>query len=318
MAAKTRARQRQKLGSPGERDRQDDIAHRQRADRKWIDRRRVVVALLLAMLGWRCLGLPAVPNGPATAEEVQRAGGGRECRGRARQERPVIPRICSRSSAKAACSWRPLVICSFVMLVFVFERAIALRRGRVIPAPFVKRFLLQLREGKLDRDQALELCKESQSPVADVFAGAVRKWGRSSVEIEQAMIDSGERVAHGLRRYMRLFNAVATISPLLGLVGTVFGMIHLFNDIAHSDAMGRTELLAGGISRSLVDDGRRAVGRHSGPVHLSVLRQPGRSAAGRYRRAWGKRSWRRFRPKDCRTPRPPASKSRSAAGLIER
>jgi biopolymer transport protein ExbB len=146
----------------------------------------------------------------------------------------------------------PLVLCSFITLVFVFERAIALRRGRVIPAPFVKRFLLQLREGKLDRDQALELCKESQSPVADVFAGAVRKWGRSSVEIEQAMIDSGERVAHGLRRYIRLFNAVATISPLLGLLGTVFGMIHLFADIATSDAMGRTERLAGGISEALL------------------------------------------------------------------
>jgi biopolymer transport protein ExbB len=146
----------------------------------------------------------------------------------------------------------PLVLCSFVMLVFVFERAIALRRGRVIPAPFVKRFLLQLREGKLDRDQALELCKESQSPVADVFAGGVRKWGRSSAEIEQAMIDSGERVAHGLRRYLRLFNAMATISPLLGLVGTVFAMIHLFNEIATNDAMGRTELLAGGISEALL------------------------------------------------------------------
>ena len=63
------------------------------------------------------------------------------------------------------------------MLVFVFERVIALRRGRVIPAPFVKRFLHQLREGKLDRDQALDLCQESQSPVAEVFAGAVRASG---------------------------------------------------------------------------------------------------------------------------------------------
>ena len=146
----------------------------------------------------------------------------------------------------------PLFVCSFVMLVFVFERAIALRRGRVIPAPFVKRFLHQLREGKLDRDQALDLCQESQSPVSEVFAGAVRKWGRSSVEVEQAIIDSGERVAHGLRRYLRLFNAIATISPLLGLLGTVFGMIHLFNDISTSDAMGRTERLAGGISEALL------------------------------------------------------------------
>ena len=144
----------------------------------------------------------------------------------------------------------PIFLCSFVMLVFVFERAIALRRGRVIPAPFVKRFLHQLREGKLDRDQALDLCQESQSPVSDVFAGAVRKWGRSSVEVEQAIIDAGERVSHGLRRYPRLFNAIATLGPLLGLLGTVFGMIRLFNDISTSDAMGRTELLAGGISEA--------------------------------------------------------------------
>jgi biopolymer transport protein ExbB len=146
----------------------------------------------------------------------------------------------------------PLFLCSFIMLVFVFERAIALRRGRVIPAPFVKRFLHQLREGKLDREQALDLCQESHSPVSEVFAGAVRKWGRSSVEVEQAIIDSGERVAHGLRRYLRLFNAIATISPLLGLLGTVFGMIRLFNDISTSDAMGRTELLAAGISEALL------------------------------------------------------------------
>src|SRR4029079_11062000 len=78
------------------------------------------------------------------------------------------------------------------------------------------------------------------------------KWGRSSVEIEQAIIDSGERVAYGLRRYLRLFNAVASLGPLLGLLCTVFGMIRLFNDIATSDAMGRTELLAGGISEALL------------------------------------------------------------------
>jgi len=146
----------------------------------------------------------------------------------------------------------PLLVCSFVLLVFIFERIISLRRGRVIPRPFVKRFLLQLREGKLDRDQALDLCLESQSPVSDVFAAAIKKWGRPCVEVEQAILDAGERAANGLRRYIRLFNAIATISPLMGLLGTVFGMIRLFNEIATADAMGRTELLAGGISEALL------------------------------------------------------------------
>jgi len=145
----------------------------------------------------------------------------------------------------------PLFVCSFLTLVFLFERAISLRRGRVVPRPFVKRFLHQVGEGKLDRDGALELCRENGSPIADVFASAVRKWGRPSVELEQSVIDAGERVGAGLRRYIRLFNAVATISPLMGLLGTVFGMIRMFNSISTAEAPGRTELLAAGISEAL-------------------------------------------------------------------
>jgi biopolymer transport protein ExbB len=95
------------------------------------------------------------------------------------------------------------------------------------------------------------LCHENGSPVAEVFAATARKWGRPAVELEQTIIDAGDRVSNGLRRYIRLFNAVATISPLMGLLGTVFGMIRLFNAIATADAMGRTELLAAGISEAL-------------------------------------------------------------------
>ena len=146
----------------------------------------------------------------------------------------------------------PIIFCSFIMLVFIFERAIALRRGRVIPRPFVKRFLHQLSEGQLDKEKALQLCEENGSPVAQVFAGAVKKWGRPAVEVEQAVLDSGERASNGLRKYVRVFNAVSTISPLLGLLGTVFGMIKAFNDISTSDAMGRPELLSRGISEALI------------------------------------------------------------------
>ena len=146
----------------------------------------------------------------------------------------------------------PILLCSFVLLVFAFERAVALRRGHLIPRPFVKRFLHQLREGQLTPDEALKRCEEDGSAVAQVFAGAVRKWGRSSVEVEQAMIDAGERVCNGLRKNLRVLNGVATISPLLGLLGTVVGMIQAFNAIATNQAMGRPELLASGISQALL------------------------------------------------------------------
>jgi biopolymer transport protein ExbB len=146
----------------------------------------------------------------------------------------------------------PLMACSFVMLVFVFERSISLRRGRVVPRPFVKRFLHQLQDNQLDREQAVLVCEENGSPIARVFAAAVKKWGRPAVEVEQAIIDTGERVVHELRSYLRVFNGIATVAPMLGLMGTVFGMIRAFNDIATSDAMGRPELLAKGISEALL------------------------------------------------------------------
>ena len=146
----------------------------------------------------------------------------------------------------------PIGICSFLLFTFVFERTVSLRRRRIIPKPFVTRFIEQLRNGELDRAKALELCDDSRSPVSAVFAGAVRKWGRPAVEVEQAVIDSGERVTNGLRRNLRVLNGLATVSPLLGMLGTVVGMIRAFNSIATSDALGRPELLAAGISEALL------------------------------------------------------------------
>jgi len=146
----------------------------------------------------------------------------------------------------------PIALCSMVLLVFVFERFISLRRGRVIPRPFVKRILEQVRDKTLTKEAALELCDQNKSPVSEVFAAALKKWGKPAVEVEQAIIDAGERVTNGLRRYLRLLNGVSTVTPLLGLLGTVLGMIAAFNTIADGDAMGRPELLAKGISQALL------------------------------------------------------------------
>lgn len=145
----------------------------------------------------------------------------------------------------------PIAVCSFVLTVFVFERIIALRRGRVIPGPFVKRFLAQLSEGQIDREKALLLCEENGSPVAQVFAAAVKKWGKTSVEVEQAILDSGERVTNHLRKHLRLLNGIAQVGPLLGLLGTVVGMIVSFNGLSAGQE-GQREVLASGIAQALL------------------------------------------------------------------
>ncbi len=130
----------------------------------------------------------------------------------------------------------PIGICSFILVVFVFERMISLRRGRIIPGAFGKRFVDQLREGELNRNAAMTICHRNKSPLAQVFLAGVSKWGRPAVEVEQALIDAGERNSNYMRRYLRLINGIATVCPLLGLLGTVLGMIHAFDAMASVDA----------------------------------------------------------------------------------
>jgi biopolymer transport protein ExbB len=171
---------------------------------------------------------------------------------------PAQPQaISTHNLARAMVDGGPLMLvlgfCSLLVITFVFERAINLRRSRIIPKPFVTRMLEQIADGEIDRGQALELCEQNGSPIAQVFAGAVRKWGRPSVEVEQAAIDAGERAANKLRRYLRIFYGVANVGPLLGLMGTVLGMIETFNAIAGHDALGRAEMLAGGIAKALLN-----------------------------------------------------------------
>ncbi len=147
----------------------------------------------------------------------------------------------------------PIGICSFLLCVFAFERLVNLRRGRIIPGPFVKRFLEQLADGELQRQSALELCEENASLISRVFSAGLRKWGKPSVEVEQAILDEGERVGNELRKYLRMINGISTVSPLLGLLGTVLGMIQAFDAIALVDpSQDPKTLVALGLSQALI------------------------------------------------------------------
>ena len=148
----------------------------------------------------------------------------------------------------------PIALCSFILVVFAFERFISLRRGRIIPNPFTKKFLEQLDEGDLNKSTAVQLCDRNGSPLAQVFKAGVEKWGRPSVEVEQAVLDAGERQSNYLRRYLRLINGIATVCPLLGLLGTVLGMIHAFDAISTVDSATTDTkvLIATGISQALL------------------------------------------------------------------
>lgn len=182
------------------------------------------------------------------------------------QETPGATNTPSKESAGAAIPNSPwevaqamgmpftaaFVIASVIALWSAIERVAVLRVRRVIPRAFVDRFLMHLRTGRMEKVEALTVCQQNQSPMADIFMHGVRKWGKPSVEIEQAVIDGGERQVSLLKKRLRVLNGVATITPLVGLLGTVVGMIQAFNDIATADAMGQTQQIARGIAMALL------------------------------------------------------------------
>lgn len=145
----------------------------------------------------------------------------------------------------------PFAAITIVAVWVAVDRFVVLRRGRVIPKPFVRRFLRLLDAGELDPAEALQICQDNDSPVAHVFAHGIRKWGKPSVEVEQAIIDGGERQVSVLRKHLRMLNGAATISPLLGLLGTVWGMLIAFRDVSSRAGPGGMEQLGADIALAL-------------------------------------------------------------------
>lgn len=148
----------------------------------------------------------------------------------------------------------PITFFSFVVVLFAFERTLALRRRKVVP-PRLVRALGQLaaRPGPLDLRQAYALCQESRSAAAGVLRAVLMKAGRPLAELEHTLVETSEREAARLYKNVRPINLSTTVAPLLGLLGTVQGMIECFFITAHLPVgANKAEYLANGIYIALV------------------------------------------------------------------
>lgn len=147
----------------------------------------------------------------------------------------------------------PIGLCSLVTIAVAADRAISLRKSAVIPPTFLLGLTKQLETSADDPAASLAYCKQNDSPVARVFAAGVKRLGLPLEILERHIAEAGERELFKLRKNMRALSIIAAISPLLGLLGTIFGMIAAFQTVAVSgDALGRTELLASGIYEALI------------------------------------------------------------------
>ena len=147
----------------------------------------------------------------------------------------------------------PIAACSLVGLAVLVERLIVLRRRNVIPPAFLAGLKKALVQSGRERRAGLDYCRKHPSPVARVFAAGIKKLGASPETIEKHISEAGEREVLKLRKNLRLLSVIAAVSPLLGLLGTIFGMIEAFATVASSgEALGKTEMLAGGIYEAMI------------------------------------------------------------------
>ena len=144
----------------------------------------------------------------------------------------------------------PIGLCSVVALGYGLERLLRLTPGSLGLRKLGRELVPAVRSGGPER--GLELCAAESTPLARVMHTALARRGEPFLEREKAVEDAGSRELRRLGRGLKPLVVVAMIAPLLGLLGTVWGMILAFSTIALRDGLGRPELLAAGISQALI------------------------------------------------------------------
>ena len=143
----------------------------------------------------------------------------------------------------------PLVLASIAMFGIILERFWTLRRGSVIPPKLGGEVRAWARSAKIEKDHLEKL--RSNSPLGAILAVVVQNRQRSRELIREKAEEAGRQVVHQLGRYLNTLGTIATIAPLMGLLGTVSGLIRMFLVIT-SVGIGDANALAGGIGEALV------------------------------------------------------------------
>ncbi|HVY67157.1 MAG TPA: MotA/TolQ/ExbB proton channel family protein [Gammaproteobacteria bacterium] len=143
----------------------------------------------------------------------------------------------------------PIIGCSVIAVAIVLERLWTLQQKRVLPGHLTAQVWDWVQKNELDA-QHIQLVHQS-SPLGQVLATGLAYRHAPREVLKEAIEDSGRHVVHDLERYLNPLGTIAAISPLLGLLGTVSGMIRAFTAITQQ-GVGNPTILAGGISEALI------------------------------------------------------------------
>ncbi|OPX55961.1 MotA/TolQ/ExbB proton channel family protein [Oceanospirillum multiglobuliferum] len=143
----------------------------------------------------------------------------------------------------------PIALCSVVAVAIILERFWSLRKSRIAPQGLREQIIQQALSSPLSSSQLFEL--EQNSPLGRLFAAGLRNASYSREVMKESIEEAATAVIHQLEHFLSLLGTIAAITPLLGLLGTVLGMIDVFAVIMEQGS-GQANLLAGGISKALM------------------------------------------------------------------
>jgi biopolymer transport protein ExbB len=144
----------------------------------------------------------------------------------------------------------PILLCSIIVLTIIIERFLALRRADVDAREFMDTMRQVLRQDRIQ--EALEQCDESKAPIARIMKAGILKHNRPKDDIREAIEDAARFEVPRLERYLSGLATCATVAPMLGLLGTVQGMIKCFAQIQNKRGQVSPADLAEGIGNALV------------------------------------------------------------------
>jgi len=143
----------------------------------------------------------------------------------------------------------PLIACSVIAAAIILERLWTLQEKRVLPKHIVAYVRDWMQHNELEPEHLQQL--HQSSPLGQILAAGLASRGQPRDVVRERIEDSGRHVVHELERYLNPLHTIASISPLLGLLGTVVGMIKVFSSIM-AVGVGNPASLAGGISEALI------------------------------------------------------------------
>jgi biopolymer transport protein ExbB len=143
----------------------------------------------------------------------------------------------------------PIILCSIIAVAVFVERLWVLRRKRIIPSDFILRVENYIKGHKIS--EAINLCRNDNSSIAKIFLAGLKNSDRGMWLIKEAIEERGGREGAILEKNVGILSTIANLTPLLGLLGTVSGMIKTFKVISLQGG-GNPSLLAGGIAEALI------------------------------------------------------------------